>query len=167
MEEEKSRLDRIEEKLDMIAEGKKKPKDKKFKLPFRGKVGKGKVKKNWATYLIINENREVDFKKFQIDEQTVVIDGIPKIATPEEMLTYKGKPFVIQPSWSVKPWSLTDSYDQAMRDNYMAQGYRLLLNRMFSEALKLKKKISGLVIFIVIVAIVIVGYLVTKGGFFK
>ena len=165
MEKEKTRLDRIEEKLDMIQKEEKKKKT--FKLPWKAKVSKKKAENGWVTVLYIKENRTMLFDKQPIDEQTIILDGVPRIVTPEETLIYKGKPFVIVPSWSTKPFSPTDNYEEAIKTGYAAQGWRLLINRVKSEAILAKKKINGMLIFGVIIAVIAIGYLATKGGLFK
>ena len=166
MEQEKSKIDRIEEKLDMLVETKE-PKKKLFKLPFKAKVGKKKVEQGYTTVLKINDNRVITFEKQKIDDQTIMVDGVPRIATADEILSYKGKPFIIQPSWSTKPFSPTDNYAGAVRDSYTTQGWRLLLSRLKSDAIIAKKKVNGMLIFGIIIVVVVLGYLVTKGGMFK
>ena len=166
MEEEKSRFERIEEKLDMIAQQEEK-KRKPFKLPWKAKISKKKAEQGYITVLYIKENRTMLFDKQPIDEQTIMMDGVPRIVTPEETLIYKGRPFVIIPSWSTKPFSPTDNYEDIVKTGYAAQGWRLLINRVKSEAILAKKKISGALIFGVIAAVIVIGYLAMKGGLFK
>jgi hypothetical protein len=167
MDEEKSLKEVISELNETLKETKiAKEKKKSFSLPFGARVGKAKVKKGWATYMVIRENRNVDFIKKPIEQQTVVIDDVPRIATPDEMLSYKGKPFVILPSWSVKPFSPTDNYDATIKNGYASQGYKLLLSRMKSEIVDGKKKISGSLIWIII-AVVVGGFFLMKSGMFK
>lgn len=162
-EDRKSIIERIAE-LEAKQTEKEKKKQSKFKIPFKGKVGRGKAKKGWITVMKINDNRQVSFKKLKIDEQTVVEDEIPRIATPEEILIYKNKPMIILPSWSTKPFSPTENYDETLKGQYATQGHKLILNRMESEAIKPKRSFSGAVIFFIIIAIVIGGYLLIKRG---
>lgn len=154
------RLGEIESKLNE----KEQKKSKRFKIPFKGKIGKAKVKKGWVTVMKINDNTNVSFTKLKIDEQTIMEDGIPRIATPDEVLTYKGKPMIILPSWSTKPFSATENYEKTVKDEYTAAGHRLLLNRMKSEVIKPKRSFSGAVVFFIIIAVIIGGYLLLKRG---
>ena len=166
--EEKNRLDRIEEKLDLLAsEGIKKPKEKSFKIPFKARVGKSKVKKGWVTYCKILDNREVVFEKHPVEEQVAMVDEIPRIVTAEETLTYKGKPFVILPSWSTKPFSPSDNYQDTIAKGYAAQGWKLLLNRMKKEVITAKKQMSPWLIVGVIALIIGLGYFAQQQGLFK
>ena len=157
-------LSEINEKLD---EGVlKKKKEKKFWMPLGARVGKSKVKHNWITICKINENRGVTFEKQQISEQTILIDGAPRVITADDVLIYKNKPFVILPNWSTKPFSPTENYEETAKKNYASQGYRLLLNRMQGEVLKAKRKFKLGAIFVIIIIVIVIGYFVSKGGLF-
>lgn len=156
--EEKSRLDRIEEKLDEAIGKKEKQKTKDFKLPFSSRVTGGKAKKNFVTVMKINDNGEISFTKEQIADQTIVVDSIPRIASGEYMMRYKRNPLMILPSWSVQPFSPSENARASLNDGSNSNGYRLLMNRMQAEAIKLGKKIGGLGIGIG--ALIIIGIIV-------
>jgi len=142
MEKELTNMERMDEKIDFLIGNKK---DKKgFKIPFRARVSKANCKKNYVTILRVNENRNVNFEKVQILDQTMMVDGIPRLAPAEAILNYKNKPFMILPSWSVEPFSPSENYKTSLTNGSNSAGYRLLLARMQGEAIKLKKKIGGL-----------------------
>jgi len=146
------------------------PKEKKkrtFKIPFKGKVNNAKARKGYTTVIVIKENRNIDFVKYPIDEQTFMHDGAPRIATAEEILWYKGKPVIILPNWSTKPFSPTDNYQTTIQKQYGAQGARLLYNRMNMELIKTKKAISGILVMGIIVGIIVLGYFAYQGGLFS
>ena len=145
---------------------KKVEKKRSFKIPFLSKVGNKKAEKGWATYLMVNDNRTVSFIKKPISEQTVMIDGVPRIATADDALIYKGKPFYIQPSWSVKPFSPSENYEQTHKENNSSAGYRLLLNRMQTEVIKPKGSFGGIWIFVGILALIILGYIAKTNKWF-
>jgi len=114
--------------------------------------------------MTINENRGVDFKKVEIKDQAVMVNGIPRLATGDEILLYKKKPLMIVPSWSVNPFSPKENYEQSIKEKMNTNGYRILLSIMKSEMISSKKKLgTGLIIGGIILAIVI-GYLVFSGG---
>jgi hypothetical protein len=136
----KEKMNKIDEKLDeLLASKSKKP---LFKLPYKGKLSKSKVKQNWVTVVKINENKGVDFIKEPIDHQTIVVDGVPRLCTGEDVLNYKGKPLIILPSWSVKPFSPSENYSLSIKDGSNTNGYALLLARMKAGAIDLKKKMN-------------------------
>jgi len=168
-QKEKSLKELIKEMNEKLDDVKKKKKDKResFWIPWKGKVGRMKAKKGWATYMIIQENGNIKFEKHPIEEQTVVVDGTPRIATPEEVLYYKNKPFIIQPSWSVKPFSPTENLKETVNKEYSSHGYKLLLNRMQNEAIKPKRSMSWAVGLLIVAAVIAAGYFAFKGGLFK
>ena len=157
MENERSLREEIELMRKTISGEKEKKKEKKFKIPFRAKLNNQKLKKNWVTYLYVKDNGDVDFRKEQIVDQTTMLDGSPRIATSDTILRYKGKPLIIQPSWSVKPFSPVDNYNETEKQNLNSKGYRLLMIRMQQEAIKAKMKLNWLLILggLVIAGIVI------------
>ena len=145
-----SRIERLEEKIAELEEEKgikKKNKVKKpreFKIPFTSRISKSKSKQNYITVVKISENRDVSFTKQPIIEQTIMVDGIPRIAAGEYILNYKNKPLLILPSWSLEPMSPSKDFKSSLMNGTNAAGYKLILNRMQGEAIKLGKKIGGL-----------------------
>ena len=123
---------------------------------------KFQAKNNWIYILYINENGEIKPMKQMIEEGTVMVEGIPRLATSEYRLSYLGKPAIILPAWSVKPFSPTDNYEETVKEQMTSQGYKLLLNRIELGGIKPKRKISGAIIFGIIIAIIVVGYLLLK-----
>ena len=123
------------------------------------KLGKGAKKKGYVNYLFIHENGEIEPLKVPIQEMTTLVNESPRLARPEEILSYKGSPIIIQPSWSSSPFSMVDNYEQTIKDKMLSAGYRLLALRAEQGNIKSKKKISGMVIFFIIVAILVLGYL--------
>ena len=154
--EEKSRFQRIEEKLDQLNEEKEK-KPKEFKLPFKGRVSVGKARKNYITIMKINENGFCEFEKQPIMDQTVLVDGVPRLASGEHVIYWKKNPIIIQPSWTVEPYAPSEHYKSSLKDGSNSAGYRLLMNRMQLETIALKKKIGGMgiTIFGIIIAVII------------
>lgn len=151
-------LEKLNERLDNLEE-KKKKKPKEFKLPRSAKISNKQVKDNYVTVLYINDNKEWAFRKVRIDEGTGMIEGCPRVLTSEYMMTYKGKPSVIVPSWNSEPFSPASNYEEAVRLKMTSAGRRLLLNRLEMGQLKLKKKISGALIFFGVIALIVIGYL--------
>lgn len=142
-----------------------KKKDKKFRLPFGKKVGKLQAKKNFVTIMKINENGNIDFKKTQITEQTILEDGIPRLATPNYVLRWKKNPMIIIPSWSVKPYSPEDQYNNSLNDGSNTKGYKILMAKMQSEVIKPTKQMGGIVKWILGLGLIaIIGYAFISGG---
>lgn len=141
--------------------------DKKIKKPKLpgGKLSLTDLKKNYVTVQIINDNREVKFIKLPIENGCVVIDGVPKMSMTEFMLTHKGKPLIILPSWTLKPFSPVDSYNQTIQDKVTLAGRKLIIEQMRKEAIVGKKMTFGWWAWALLgLAIIGIIYYLTKGG---
>ena len=132
-----------------------KKKEKSFKIPFFSRLSKGNLKRGYVTVCYINDNKAIDFIKVPVSEGTTMIRDTPYLAMADHMLTYKGKPFIIQPAWNIQPFCPSKDLDDAEKERKLNIGYRLLFNKMKSDILSAKKKISWLLI---------IGGLVVAGG---
>jgi len=122
----------------------KEEKVKPFKLPFGKKVSKSQLKKNYVLVIKVNENGNPEWRKEQIKEQTVMIDGVPRIATPEYIIPYKKTPVMVIPSWSVEPINWKRHHEESLFNNTNTAGYQLLLNRMKLSGVEgMKPKMKG------------------------
>lgn len=164
MSEGESIKDLLKEMNDKLEGVKEKPKEKKFKLPLKSRVSKGKLKNNYITIIYITENGNLQFMKKQIREGGVIIDGVPHLATADYLLNYKGKPALIIPAWNSKPFSPEDNLEKAQREKNTTYGHKLLLNIMKNETLQLKKKLGMGALIGGIVVLIVIGYLVTQNG---
>lgn len=141
-------------------------KPKEFKIPFGKKVSNGQKKKNYVTIIKINENGQLSFIKEQIQEQTTTIDEVPRLATTDHVLFYKKNPFIIQPSWSLEPFSPKQHILKTLEDGSNVNGYRLIANRMELNKTELgKKKMKGWVGWLFgVIVLGIIGYALFTGG---
>jgi hypothetical protein len=158
MEEEntnlKDQVKRLNDGIEKLLESKK---AKKVRLPKR--LSRNQAKSNWVYIIYINENLELNPMKHKIEEGTTIVEGIPRLATADFKLTYKGKPAMILPAWSVKPFSPVENYEGTVKEQMASAGYKLLLNRIEQGGMKTKKRISGTVIFFLVIGLIVVGYL--------
>ena len=140
-------------------------KEKKFKYPFGKKVGKSQRKKNYVTIQTLNENGTCDFKKYQITDQVVMHNLIPRLAsTGYVMHDRKGNPLIILPEWSVEPYSPQTAYTKSLSDGSNVNGYKLLMNKMELEKTDTKKKMGNLGKWIIGIALAaIIGYALISG----
>jgi hypothetical protein len=131
--------------------------ERKFKLQlfsstwFKARMGRRHVKRKWVIIFHL-KNRSLQLYKKQIINQTVMIDGIPRIATEDNILLWNGRrPTLIIRDNSVKPVSPSDfeffdiSEDsvQQGKKGLNIKGYQILMDRMKNEAIKTKKPIPG------------------------
>lgn len=138
--------------------------DKAFKLPWKAKLTKGKIKKDWAIVQVINQNRNMDFIKAQIKDGCIEVAGFPRIATTDYMLSWKGHPWIIIPEWSIKPFSPVENYEETVKEKMNMSGRRGVLSTLEIEAIK-KKGGFGIVGWIILGVIILgVGYYLISGG---
>lgn len=144
---------------------KKDKKEKKFKFPFSSRVNYPKAKKNWITVMNINENGQVNFTRKKIDEQTIMEEGIPRLASSQYVMYYKKNPLIVLPSWSVEPFSPAERYQKSLRDGSNAAGYKILLNKMLNETTSTKKPMGNALKWIIGLGLAaIIGYAFISGG---
>jgi len=161
----KQRLEELEEKISSSSEEERKKKEKKFKVPFGKKVGAAQKKKNFITVWKINENGHTDIKKLMIDDQTIMMDGIPRLATSQYIMYYKKNPMIIIPSWSVEPISPKKMLDQSLKDGSNTKGYKILMDKMQKEQIGAKKPMGALLKWIIGgILLAVVGYAFISGG---
>lgn len=139
---------------------------KKFRYKFGKKVGKSQRKKNYVTTLVLYENGTCDFQKYQIEDQTILHDEIPRLATAGHvMYDRKGNPLLILPNWSVEPFSPLKHFKESLIDGSNKKGYKIIMNAMEREKTDTKKKIGGaakLIIGLIVAAVI--GYALISGG---
>lgn len=157
--------DTIKEAL-IEMEKEKKIEEKRFKYPFGKRVGKSQRRKNYLTAIVVNENGTCDFKKYQIKDQTIMHDDIPRLAAAGYvMFDRKGNPLMILPNWSVEPFSPLENYNKSLINGSNTTGYRLLLDRMENSKTEQKKTMGGALKWIIgIVILGIILFAVLSGG---
>ena len=138
---------------------------KPFRMPSKFKLPKSKIKRNWITALIIHENRNIDAIRVPIEDGTIKIDGIPRISTTDYVMSWKGKPIIILPSWSLKPFSPEENYEKTVREQMTTTGRKLVISKMKRDIVESKKMGFGMIGWIILIAVVGgVAYYLFKGG---
>lgn len=163
---EKSLKDEIKELTEVIKESQaKKEKKKEFKIPFFKRVRPSQAKKNYITVIKINENGHVEFLKKQIEEQTIMVDGIPRLANGRYIMHHKKNPIMILPTWSVEPLDPAKHYEQSLLNGSNSKGYKLLMSKMKSSSIESKKIAGGMLKWIIGLGLaLIIGYAFITGG---
>lgn len=142
-------------------------KEKKFKYPFGKKVGKSQRRKNYVTVLILYENGTCDFKKYRIEDQTVMHDLIPRLATAGHVMhDRKGNPILILPNWALEPFSPLVHYEKSMLNGDNSKGFKILMDKMISSKIDTKKKMANWIKWAIGIIIVggIIFALISGGG---
>lgn len=136
---------------------------KKIKKVKGKKLSKSQVKKGWVRYMYIDENKGISAHKYQIDDGTVIHGGVPRVATADYIMTWDGQPTIIQPGWSLTPYDPVKERGETEKEKLASAGMRLLLAKIEQGNIKQKKKLSGAMIFGIIIALIVIGYLLIKG----
>lgn len=161
MDDDISLKDKINAIYKMQKEKEENQEPKKFRLPFKAKVGKARLKKGYVTTCIVGPNKAVTFAKYPINDNTLKIDGVYHEATAEHILNYKNKPFIIIPSWNEKPFSPSNNFKEASDGKTLTMGQRYILNAFETDAIKPKGKFGGAMIIWILLGIA-AGYFVLK-----
>lgn len=138
--------------------GKKKKKHKKFRIPFSARVGKVKLRQGYLTVMIVNENKNVEFRREPVVDGTINLGESFHSVDENDLFFYKGKPMIIQPRHRINPYNPIDP----RKETY---GHKWIMARMRTDVIKKKGAfgVGGMVIFGLIIA-AIVGYYFFFGG---
>lgn len=171
MTEEKSLKDVLAELSNDIKELKetKKSGTKKWNLPFMTRTGMGKNKKRrgYCVFMNVNTNKAVTFIKTPIEDNVALVNNVPHVIEPEDILLWKNKiPIVIQPQWSVRPFSPKEHYKQVMDSKDHTKGWQYIMNYINKTQLAAKKAVSTGLIIIGVIAVAALGYYLIKSGAF-
>ncbi len=156
----------LKEKVDLLIEDKRENekkiyKEKKFKVPMKGKVSKGRMKKGFATIITIKENNNIDFVRKQIIGNTIKLeDGEPisiHALKKEDVFFYKNKPFIIQGKSNLNPWN-------PFKQKNETYGQALVMARMEGDKLSIKKGFGSAGWIISAVVAAIIGYAFITGA---
>ena len=174
MDKEKTGIRKdISEVKEMLLEFKKPKgkKRKKFRIPWKARVGKAKLKKGYVTVEFINENKAINFEKKQIIGGTIEIDGSIYAIDNFDIYSYKGKPFIHQPRTKLNPWhplreylNEERTYDGKKLDKNEIFGQKYIMAKMKSDLITTKRKIGWGVSIFALVVLGIVGYSFVTGG---
>lgn len=156
----------MQEIKSLLQDQKKGVEEKKFKYPFGKKVSKAQRRKNYVTVILIQENGTIDFQKYQVEDQIILHEKIPRLASSGHvMFDKKGNPVIILPNWSVEPFSPLEHYNKSLVNGQNTAGYKLLMIKMLKEAVDGKKKVPGIIPWVIgIIIAIAIGYAFISGG---
>lgn len=156
----------VKDYLKDISEAVKGNEVKRRKIPWRGRIGKMKVKKGWASILYVHNNRTVEFVRAPIEDNTVKVGDLYHTATPDEVLIYKNKPMILITEWSIKPipFNVRKHYEKTEEEGELTTPQRHILSKLEQGILKPKKKFAMGGWIILILALLGVAYFISQGG---
>lgn len=156
-EERKSVREELSEIKDILESNKKK-KPKKFRLPFKARVNKSKLRKGYITVETMNENKNIEFSREPIIDGTIKLGDTFHAVEEHDIFFYKGKPFIHLAKNKLNPWNPLSSGNETY-------GQKYIMGRMKTDVIMPKKTaIKGVVVIGILIAIA-VGYYVVTGGF--
>jgi len=165
-EKRTSLVSRMEQLEIYLAELDKKKK-KKFKLGRKlEKLSKVKLKQNYIIVLYLRTNGTILINQYKIEDEKIFIkeSGLYHSVTTDSILNYNGKPFVIQPEWSLTPIIPREHALKTQEKGESALPQKVILE--LSEAGKIKKKsalpFSGKIALLILVAVVFIAYTLSK-----
>lgn len=143
-------------------------KEKKFKFPWGTKTSPKQAAKGYVTVIKLNENGALQFSKRLIEEQTIIMDGIPRLATPEFVWHFKKVPVILLPNWSFEPIPVItpeNLYKKSVDDKSLTTGLKIMLARMKSSQLEEKKGGKKWLLWLFLALVLgVVGYAIFTGG---
>lgn len=140
---------------------------KKWNLPWSARTGMGKARKRqgYVLFMNIGMNKAVTFIKAPVVDNVAMVNNVPHVVEPEDILIWKNKiPMVIQPQWSERPFSSKDHFDMTLESGQNTKGWQYIMNYILSSQIKEKKKFSGGLIIIGVIAVAALGYYLFKSG---
>ena len=136
-------------------------KTKKLKQPRKSKVKKRGLKKGYIGILKIDENGNISGEKQVLSESSYKLnEGTYHASDGRELLMWDGKfPVLIQPTWKVNPINV-----RSMSEKNETYGQAYVMAKMLKDAIKVKNKKGGLLIWVLLGAAAIFGFNYLSGG---
>lgn len=156
----------LKEKVDsLIEESEKKKKkvykEKKFRMPWKARVGKSSMRKGYATVITMYDNLNVEFTKKKIIGGTIKLDDDPisiHSINPKDIFFYKGRPFILQPKKRLNPYNPLEEENETY-------GQKYVMARIEGDKISVKKKMGGWALWIGgAIVLGIVAYSFLAGG---
>jgi len=165
MEKEKKEMS-LKEKVDLLYNQSDTIQTKKFRIPRKGKLSRSKVKKGFTTVMRVDDNGNVDFEKQRIDNSTFRLSTKDYHVTDEkDILSYKGKPFIIQPTKKLNPYNPLTGEKNPLTGENETYGQPYIMARMLGDTIKIKSgNAKGLLWVIGLGFAIYIGYSIFKGG---
>lgn len=155
--EEKSLKDEIRELTSAVKDNLDKEKSKKFRMPFRGKVGKAKLKRGYVTVIVMRGNKNIEITKEPIVDNTIKIEDTYHAVNNESVFLYKGKPLMIIVESKLNPYNPLAGKNETY-------GQKYIMAKMLKDQIAGKKMKWSAALIIGIIVAGIVGYYFLSGG---
>lgn len=131
------RVNNMESTLEEIKEALDKKKSKKFRLFYKGVIGKRRLKAGYLLIVSIGENGSISFAKEPIVDSTIKLQDTFHYITKENIFFYKNRPAVIIFKGKIQAFNPEKEKNETM-------GQKYILARMQNEAIKPKRGIGAM-----------------------
>lgn len=138
---------------------------KEFKLPKRVKVGfKNKIKQNYALifYLMTNGHIKLYFEPIQNDLIYIREKQQYHAANSKYILRYEKYPVIIQPEWSLLPFSPAEHYKDIEKKAGAAVHQKVIIQAVKMAGINPPRKIQGKTLLWILVAAIVALYLLSQ-----
>ncbi len=125
----------LNERIRRLEEGEREITTKPFKIPFKGRIGRSKIKKGYVTVVTIQDNHVVDFTKEKIVDGTIKLeqgDLSFHSLDAKDIFFYKNKPLIFQAKRKLNPYN-------PLGGSHETYGQKYIMARMEGDKISLKK----------------------------
>ena len=152
-----------------LTELKEQKKVKTWNLPWSARtISKKKRKDGWVVFLNIGENKWGTFIKAPIEDGVAMVNGIPHVVDPSDIIMLKKNlGLVIQPQWSIKPFSPNQNAIETEEAGNGTKGWEYIMNYVYKTQLKAKKSFNAGIVILIGLAVIAGGYYLMKSGAFS
>ena len=159
---EKNLLEQVSEIHDALTSQDKKKKKKVMKLMRKAKVRRSKLKKGYIGVIKIEENGNMSGEKVKVEDFVYKIKkGNYHVTDGGEKTWWNGKhPVIFQPTWKLFPLD----FRKTEHERNETKGQKLVMATMKKDLIKVKTKGGGILIWILLAVVGVIGYSLIKGG---
>ncbi|HDZ61019.1 MAG TPA: hypothetical protein ENH46_04905 [Candidatus Pacearchaeota archaeon] len=160
--EEKNLVEKVEEMENLLLSDNKKGKKKVIKLIRKAKVRKSKLKKGYIGILKISENGNISGEKVKINNFVYRLnEGNYHSTDGREKIWWNGRfPIFIQQTWKLNPINFFIK-DGEKNETY---GQSYVMARMIKDAIIMKAKSKGAIMWVILIIAAFVAYKIFTGG---
>ena len=110
---------------------------KPFRVPFRGRVGRMKVRQGYITVVVIHDNKNIEFTKEKIVDGTIKLpkDNTYHAIDSNDVFFYKNKPMIILAKNKLNPYN-------PLKGEHETYGQKYIMARMEGDKISLKKSLG-------------------------
>ena len=110
---------------------------RRFKIPLRLRLQKMLfTRKKYLLIMLIRSNESVLFKKVAPEDNTYKVGDTIYDASADYVLRYKRYPLIIQPEWTMKPFSTKDNFKEAVEEGTLTSTEKVIIARIEKDMVK-------------------------------